>query len=347
MNIFEAKITAQNVRAIWEANENVAPFLGEVFFPNTKQVGLDLNLIKGKSGAPVALVSANWDTNVLFRDRIGFNELHAELPYFKEAYQVSEKLRQKIITSSEQYRAPLFSEVFNDINDLLLGADVTAERMRMQLLGTGTISIQENGVDKQYDYGFDNAKQFKTEAKLWNAEGATPLKSLADQIENAENVTKSRPQYAVMGKAVAKSLFYSPEVDKYFASVTPVVNYATPSQRKAYVEATLEIKIFVSDKKYVKARDFKNRTEISYYPEDRYTLISTLDLGETVYGTTPEEIDLLGGGNDQVLSCEVLSNGVAITTWRIVDPVNVNTKVSEVVVPSCPNIDKIYIVKVL
>ena len=68
-------------------------------------------------------------------------------------------------------------------------------------------------------------------------------------------------------------------------------------------------------------------------------------MGETVYGTTPEEADLLGG-NSNILDGEVLEKGVAITTWKETDPVCVSVKVSEVVAPSCPRIDQIYIVKV-
>ena len=150
MNYFEEKITAQNVKIIYEQVET-QPFIGEMFFPPVKQMGLELNLIKGKDDAPVALVSANWDTDVLYRDRIGFEQLSAEMPFFKEAYKVSEKLRQEILTTMETYRSPLLREIYRDLRNLVIGADVTAERMRMQILGTGTISIQENGVDKQYN----------------------------------------------------------------------------------------------------------------------------------------------------------------------------------------------------
>ena len=142
-NIFELKITAKNVKQIWEAKERT-PYIGEMFFPAVTQVGLDINLIKGKDGAPVALVSANWDTDVLYRDRIGFEALSAEMPFFKEAYKVSEKLRQQIITSQDQYRLPFFNQIFRDVDNLVESADVTAERLRMQLLGTGTICIALN-----------------------------------------------------------------------------------------------------------------------------------------------------------------------------------------------------------
>ena len=348
-NIFEQKITARNIKQVWEAdNKNKAPFVGEIFFTSVQQEGLDINLLKGKEGLPIALVSANWDTDVLYRDRIGFESLNAELPFFKEAYKVSEKLRQKIITSQVQYTGSYFQEIFNDVNNLLLGADVTVERMRMQILGTGTILIQENGVDKQYNYGFDTSNQLKTETTLWSASGAKPLASFVEQIKNYKKYRKNlhKARYAVFGQDAFDKLINDVEVTNYFRNLSTPINYPTEEQRKAYVESTTGVTIILADQYYIKARDFKNQVATPYYPADRYTLLSKLDLGQVVYSKTPEEIDI-ASGDSQVLSCEIVGNGVAITTWKQADPVCVNVKVSEVVAPSCPGIDDIYIVKVL
>ena len=345
-NIFEANITAKNIRVLWEADEkNRPPYLGSAFFPATRQAGLELNLIKGKQGLPVALVSANWDTDVLYRDRIGFNVLQAELPFFKEAYKISEKLRQQILTTNENYRLPLFNEIFNDSLDLIVGAEVTAERMRMQLLGTGTISIQENGVDKQYDYGFVTANQFKTESPLWSASGAKPFASLVAQIKAYKVLNKVAPKYAIFGYDAWQYMLQDADIATYFSKLPIPVAYPTEDEIKEYVERRTGLTIFVNDAQYIKARD-NTKTATYFYPADRYTLLSTLDLGETVYGTTPEEADLLAGDSN-VVNGEVLANGVAVTVWKEADPVCVSTKVSEVVAPSCPLIDKVYIVKVL
>ena len=345
-NIFEAKLTAKNIKAIWKADTNRDVSLGEALFPSTKQLGLDINLIKGKQGLPIALVSANWDTDVLYRDRIGFTALQAELPFFKEAYKMSEKLRQQIITAKENYQTPLFNQVFDDVNELLDGADATVERMRMQLIGTGTISIQENGVDKQYDYGFVTANQFKTEATYWSASGAHPFRSLVAQIKNYKVLTKKKPIVAIFGYDAFNYLVQDADIISYFESLPNPTLAPNDDEIKAYVESRTGLKIIVQDKQYIQARD-KSKTATYYYPTDRYTLLSTTTLGETVYGTTPEEADLLDGANGNVLSGEVVGEGVAITTWKEVDPVCVSVKVSEVVAPSCPYIDQIYIVKVL
>lgn len=346
-NVFELNINARNIRTIWEADaKNRPPYIGAAFFPAVKQVGLELNLIKGKQGLPVALVAANWDTDVLYRDRIGFSSLQAELPFFKEAYKMSEKLRQQILTANEKYQTPLFNEVFNDTQDLLVGAEVTTERMRMQLLGTGTISIQENGVDKQYDYGFVSANQFKTEATLWSASGAKPFASLIAQLKNYKNLTKKTAKYAIFGYDAYQKLLEDSDIATYFSKLAIPVAYPTEAEIIEYVERRTGLKIILADAQYIKARD-NSKTATYFYPVDRYTLLDSMDMGNTVYGTTPEEADLLTGSNSTVLSGEVLANGVAITTWKEADPVCVSVKVSEVVAPSCPAIDKIYIVKVL
>lgn len=343
-NIFELKITAANARTIYEARER-KPYIGEMFFTPTTQSGLDINLIKGKDDVPVALVSANWDTDVLYRDRIGFETLQAELPFFKEGYKVSEKLRQQIITAQEQYRTPYFNQVFKDVDNLVEGADVTAERLRMQLLSTGTISIEENGVDKQYDYGFATGSQMNTETTLWSASGAKPFASFIARVKAYKKLVKKSAKYAIMNTDVFEALANDTEVLAYFKSLSTPNLYPNDVEIQAYIEQKSGVRIIIADDEYVKARD-KSKTLVPYYPQDRYTLVSTLDLGETIYGTTPEELDLLSGESN-VLSCEVLGNGIAVTTWKETDPVCVAVKVSEVVLPSCPNIDKVYIVKVL
>lgn len=346
-NIFESKLTAKNVRVLYEADaENRAPYLGELFFPNVKQVGLELNLIKGAQGLPVALVAANWDTDVLYRDRIGFKELNTELPFFKEAYKMSEKTRQQILTMQENYATPLFNQVFNDVENLLDGADATVERMRMQILGTGTISVVENGVDKQYNYGFNTNTQLKTESTLWSASGAHPFKSLVAQLKAYKTAHKKTAKYAVFGIDAWNALLQDADILSYFEGLSTPLLAPTDAEIKAYVERRTGLTIFVNEAQYVAARD-KNLTAVNFYPADRYTLLANLDMGETVYGTTPEEADLLSGENSNVLGGEVLENGVAITTWKETDPVCVSVKVSEVVAPSCPRIDEITIVKVL
>ena len=344
MNIFEL-VKAENLKVMWESDENRAPYPFEAFFPNTRQRGLKFSFIRGKQNTPVALVSAHWNTNVLYRDRIGVETLSGSLPFFKEAYKIDEETRQEILSTKDEYLSSVVNKVFDDEMDLLAGADVTAERMRAQLISTGTITVIENGVNKQYDYGFDSETQYKTLSKLWSASDADPIKDIMDEIQNYETLTGKTASVVVMDKSLFRKIQNNAKVLSYFANLSTPNLYPSYAQVLQFVETQTGLRFVITEKTYRKARDF-NGNPVKFYPEDRFTLLSTLDLGETVYGTTPEEADLLGG-NSKASSVAVTSKGVAITTWDEVDPVNVNTKVSEVVIPTCPNIDTIYIVKVL
>ena len=190
-NVFDL-VKAENLKVMWESDTNRAPYIGEAFFPNKRQKGLKFGFIKGKQGVPVALVSANWNTNVLYRDRIGVEGLSGSLPFFKEAYKIDEETRQEILSTKDEYLQSIIDRVFDDEMELLAGADVTAERMRMQLLSTGVITIVENGVNKQYDYGFDADNQYKTLDTLWNDENATPLADVYQAKKDYKALSKKK-----------------------------------------------------------------------------------------------------------------------------------------------------------
>lgn len=343
MNIFDI-VTSKNIVAYWETNSNLPPYDGERFFPSKKQVGLTFEMIKGKQGTPVALVSSAFDTNVLYRDRIGLTELRGKLPFFKEATKIDEELRQKLLTYNDNYAQQLLPIVFDDLNGLLDGAEVTVERMRMQLLSTGTIAIKENGVDKAYDYGFKSATQSVTETTLWSADGAKPYLSLVKQIKNYKKLTKKTAAIIIISDTAFSYLENDATILDVFAKASIPNPAPTTEEIKSYLERRLGVTFLIQDKTYKKARDFAG-DDVRFYPENCYTILPNEFLGETLYGTTPEEADLVSG-NSKAGSAVVTGKGVAVTTWNEVDPVNINTKVSEVVAPTCPNIDLIYIVKV-
>lgn len=78
-----------------------------------------------------------FDAKATFRDRIGFEKLETEMPFFREGYKIKEKDRQEMLRvqeSSDPYAAEVIARVFDDTRDLIDGANVVPERMIMQLL---------------------------------------------------------------------------------------------------------------------------------------------------------------------------------------------------------------------
>ena len=67
-------------------------------------------------------------------------------------------------------------------------------------------------------------------------------------------------------------------------------------------------------------------------------------LGNTWFGTTPEESDLLGSNSGAEVS--IVETGVALTTKVEDDPVNVKTKVSMIALPSFELAEQVIIASV-
>jgi len=80
-------------------------------------------------------------------------------------------------------------------------------------------------------------------------------------------------------------------------------------------------------------------TEEQYFPDNKVTLIPDGNLGATYYGTTPEEADKMYSSK---LDCSIVRTGVAVTTMRKEDPVTVETKVSQLGMPSFEKADECF-----
>ena len=105
---------------------------------------------------------------------------------------------------------------------------------------------------------------------------------------------------------------------------------------KDYLRQKLGIEIGILNGVFV-AEDGKN---MNLYEDNKITLIPQGALGKTVYGTTPEEADKMFGSSK--LDTQIVNTGVAITTMAKEDPVTVETKVSQLVLPSFERADECF-----
>ena len=92
-------------------------------------------------------------------------------------------------------------------------------------------------------------------------------------------------------------------------------------------------------------KQYRNESKVAskFVPDGYVALIPAGTLGETCYGTTPEEADLMGSNAGSV---QIVNTGIAVT--QIVDPhpVNLNTFASEIVLPSFERMDEVALLKV-
>lgn len=339
MSIFDL-VTAKNLAEYWiEKNVNEQPLLGETLFPAVREIGIKLEWIKGAKNQPIGLRLAAYDTKAIRRDRQGFEEYSTKMPFFKESMYIDEELRQNlntlIQTNNEQVVNNILSKIFDDELELLKAAHVTLERMRMSALTTGLITMGNNGQAYSYDYGVP-ADQKVTVATSWSDANADIIGDITNYVEamKAKGVTITR---AVCNSSVAKNFRTNTALkNAIYVFANGTVNVTT-ARALEYIYNETGISIYVYDNVYV--NDAGQTTK--YVPDNTFVLMPDGALGETHFGVTPEESDLVTLGTAKV---SIVDNGIAVTTYGTEDPVNVETKVSMVALPSFERANEVVIV---
>lgn len=335
-------VTSANITSYWtEKNQNQQPLLGETLFPTRQVLGTKLEWIKGANNQPVALRPSSYDAKAIRRDRQGIEKASTEMPFFKESMYIDERLRQDLNNFANANNQQLVNQVllniYNDEANLIDASEVTRERMRMEALTTGQIKVSGNGQSFTYDFGVptDNKKTVTTSWSTATADIIGDITSYVDAMK-AKGVNITR---AICNSSVAK----------YFRANTAIKNAVyvfaqgtvpvTTARAIDYIYNETGVMFYVYDNVYVN----ESGTAVKYIPDDTVVLMPDGDLGYTNMGTTPEESDLM---NSLGANVSIVDNGVAVTTSQTVDPVNVETKVSMVTLPSFEQADKIVIVDV-
>ena len=205
----------------------------------------------------------------------------------------------------------------------------------MEALTTGTITLSSNGQSYSYDYGVEDSQK-KTVGTSWSNPDADILGDIINYVEEmkAKGIEITR---AVVNSSVAKHFRTNTAIkNAVYVFANGTVNVTT-ARALDYIYNETGVSIYVYDNVYVG----EDGTASKYVPDDTFVMFPDGDLGLTNLGTTPEESDLMNNLNADVA---IVNEGVAVTTSQIVDPVNVETKVSMVALPSFEKADQVMII---
>ena len=340
MTIFDL-MQSQELVAYWqELVKDEAPYPCEELFPNDKKRGLKLDWLKGARGLPIVLKTSAFDAAAVPRGRIGFDKLSANMPYFKESTFIDEELRQELNmvleTGNQAYVDAVMNRVFDDEMRLLRGARASRERMRMMALTTGAIAMASNGQSFVFDYGVTHKG---TASVSWSdRENSDPIEDIRQAEEAIEQETGCTITRAMCDGKTWRDLRNNEKIKKEIFVLTNGVGALTNKQLDNYIADQLDgLKIRVNKYRY---KDEKGNTQ-AFMPEDTFVMFPDGVLGTTWFGTTPAESDLMAGNAANV---SITDTGVAVTTVQKADPVNVETIVSMICLPSFESADEVYII---
>ena len=340
MTIFDL-MTSQELTAYWEELvQDEAPYPCEELFPDDKKRGLELKWLKGAKGLPIVLKTSAFDVHAIPRPRIGFEKLTAEMPYFKESTYIDEELRQELNmvleTGNQAYIDSVMNKIFDDEVQLLRAARASRERMRMMALTTGVVSMANNGQTFTYDYQVPADHKVNATVAWSDHANSDPMEDIRLAKEKIQDDTGEVLTRAMCDGATWRNLRNNDKIKKAIFVLTNGVGAISDAKLRQYLLDELEIVVVVNDKRY---KD-ENGQSTKFMPANTFVMFPDGDLGKTWFGTTPAESDLM---TSNVANVSITDTGVAVTTVQKADPVQVETIVSMICLPSFEGADKIYI----
>lgn len=342
MTIFDLMQSSELVAYWEELLQDEAPYPCEELFPVDKKRGLDLKWLKGAKGLPVVLKTSAFDAAAVPRGRIGFEKLSAEMPYFKESTYIDEELRQELNmvleTGNQAYIDSVMNRIFDDEMRLLRGARASRERMRMQALTTGIVAMTSNGQAFTYDYGIPQSNKVTVTTSWSDTTNSDPIEDIRDLREDILDKTGVYCERGMCDTATWRNIRNNKKIQAAIFALKSNVGAITDSMLREYISDQLDgFVVKVNDKRYAD----ENGSPQRFMPTNTFVMFPSGTLGKTWFGTTPAESDLMTGNAANV---SITETGVAVVTHQKVDPVQVETIVSMICLPSFEGADSVGII---
>lgn len=340
MPLIKDEFKAANVAGYYTAaSEGVDQTIGQKLFPVRKQQGLNLSFIKGAKNKPIVLRPSAFDVKATFRDRMSVQINEQQMPFFKEAMAIKEEDRQQLLILEQTGNQVLIDQVVNTImNDqvqLVTGAHARLEAMRMQVLATGKLAVNFNGVAWDYDYGVADTNKADA-ATPWTDEAANPLEDILNAVAALEELGSNAEVIVMNSKTFALLKNAKSTID----AINPLTKTkVTKNEINTYLNDEHGISVQVVSDTYV---DDDGEVK-KFFPDGAVTIMPNMAVGNTVFGTTPAEADLTSGQN---LNVALVDTGIAVVSETTTDPVNTQTIVSMVALPSFEGVDLVYMLNV-
>lgn len=342
-----------------EAQSNRIPFLLEAYFPNKKKMGIDLKWIKAHKGLGVALKPSNLDALPPVRPRGQAQMTKEQMPLYRESMVIKEHDLieiSRIKEASDPYLQPVVDSMYDDVNTLIDGAEISAEWMRSQLFApiNGEMQISMGTADNTvylYDYDPDGTWKSKNYLELtggdtWDNPTAKPLNDVRKATQYLSSIGTTAT--TIIGNSTTFDyLLENEQVKNALISITgQTINFIDETTVEEVLRRKMRLEWIAYDKMF---EDYDGNQK-KFYPDDYITILGNGQLGNTWRGTTPEELTTIGNFMNipkAPVDITVLESGIAVAIQNEYKPsFTVTTTASQIVLPSFEGMDSIFVIKV-
>ena len=306
--------------------------LGDILFPARKIQDIKFDMITGANGLPVSASIHAFDTETELASREVLQKGAAELALIKRKIAIGER---DIIAINnprmDSEQKALVMGLFKDGDKMVESVQTRIEAMRMELLSSGKIAINENKVAITLDYKVPvgNKKSFNWSDSS-TAKPLEDIKTLADAVEDASG---TKPTRILTSSKVLNKILACESVKKAIFGVN-FDKIATRKDLNSLLESMELPQVAVYNAKYKVQGSNGKYTTKRYFPENILSMFAENALGETIFGLTAEEIELLG--SNKMEEAKMVGN-IFVGVEKEGDPVRRYTKAVATALPTLEN----------
>lgn len=312
------------------ANAPKPQYLGATLFPEEKKDDFEFDVLLGADQTPVLAEVHAFDTESVIRQRqASVQEL--ELLLIKNKIPLKEKELIKLESPRNNAELDyLRKNVYNDMDRMVNGVLSRVEKMRMDVLANGVLSVSENNVTLNIDYGVPATHKETLTTTAWDQAGSDPIGDIIRWAETLQGVGVT-PTRALTSTKVVNLLLRNTAV------ITAVVGTSGRMPTRVELNTFLSSQglpvIATYDEMYRVLNADGTYTTGRYFPENKFVLMPGDSLGQTLYGPTPEEVRLR---RDPSIETNLYGNVTGIVYESNVDPVSTWIKATGLAAPSFP-----------
>ena len=306
-------------------------YVGQRIFPDIKTDNLEAelyNMSRVNQLPTLAMVHA-FDAEAAIGNRPALDKYNFEKLLIKE--KINQGERTQILLNKGVVKTELVRYIYDDMN--LMGNNVIAkaEKLKIDVLTTGKIVLNENNVSMTIDYGVPagNKKSYD-----WGSPDHDILGDIQEMVDTADTTIAK----AVTSRMVVRYMQKNKGIQAAINSALGVGTFIGEAQLNELMQRMFGFSIEIDEDRYAVATISSGavtRTAAKFFPDGKFVLVPEIGVG--LWGPTPEELEY-GPYTDKNSK-----QFVTLTQWKTPDPVAVWSKATGLVIPFLPSINNLVI----
>lgn len=310
-------------------------YVGNRLFPNIKTENLEAEYysMSALNQLPTLAKVHAFDSETVIGNRPGLDKFNFEKLLVKEKINQSE--RTQFMLDHGVAKTGLVRTVFDDINRLANNVIARAEKMKMDILTTGTLVINENNLNITVDFGIPGSNKKSYD---WGSPEHDILGDIQAMVDLA-SANGQAPDVVVTSRKIVRYMQKNKYIQSAINSALGVGTFVDGVQINNLMERMFGFSIIVDEDVYASesiSAGVITRSKQRFFAENKFVMTSKNN-GAGLWGPTPEE-KAYGPYTDKSSK-----QYVTVAQWQTPDPVALWTKASGLIVPIIPQADAVVI----